>query len=287
MISFLVDKLHDARFMTMLLAAIAASATAYTLIMPLFAGEGLAKRMKAVASERERIRQRERDRLSKSEKVSLRQSPKQLVSKVVDDFNLGKWLAQEAAREKLTMAGYRGQARISRRARPAADQHRIRHVDRSGLPQGQHGDRVAVGCALRGIHADHGRALLSPGSQGGLRKSGEAHRPRGREVGLSGLAAVGTLRHAAWTEPARHGAGKSRHAHERGREEGGRAAAETDRADDPVLPAGVVRRHPGPDLHQGRGNAMIMTGAADGRVSPKAAVGRKNGWRAGYRKECG
>ncbi|HTF78566.1 MAG TPA: type II secretion system F family protein, partial [Bradyrhizobium sp.] len=110
MISFLVDKLHDARFMTMLLAAIAASATAYTLIMPLFAGEGLAKRMKAVASERERIRQRERDRLSKSEKVSLRQSPKQLVSKVVEDFNLGKWLAQEAAREKLTMAGYRGQA---------------------------------------------------------------------------------------------------------------------------------------------------------------------------------
>jgi len=110
MISFLVDKLHDARFMTMLLAAIAASATAYTLIMPLFAGEGLAKRMKAVASERERIRQRERDRLSKSEKVSLRQSPRQLVSKVVEDFNLGKWLAQEAAREKLTMAGYRGQA---------------------------------------------------------------------------------------------------------------------------------------------------------------------------------
>ena len=96
--------------MTMLLAAIAASATAYTLIMPLFAGEGLAKRMKAVASERERIRQRERDRLTKTEKVSLRQTPKQLVSKVVEDFNLGKWLAQEAAREKLTMAGYRGQA---------------------------------------------------------------------------------------------------------------------------------------------------------------------------------
>src|SRR3979490_3432972 len=110
MISFLVDKLHDARFRTMRRAAIAASATAYTLIMPLFAGEGLAKRMKAVASERGRIRQQERDRLSKSEKVSLRQSPKQLVSKVVEDFNLGKWLAQEAGRQKLTMAGYRGQA---------------------------------------------------------------------------------------------------------------------------------------------------------------------------------
>src|ERR1700731_126084 len=110
MISFLVDKIHDARFMTMLLAAIAVSATAYTLIMPLFAGEGLEKRMKAVASERERIRARERERLSKSEKVSLRQTPKQIVSKVVEDFNLSKWLAQEAARDKLTMAGYRGQA---------------------------------------------------------------------------------------------------------------------------------------------------------------------------------
>ena len=110
MINFLVDKLHDAHFMAMLLAAIAVSATAYTLIMPLFAGEGLQKRMKAVASERERIRQRERERLSKTEKVSLRQTPKQLISKVVEDFNLGKWLAQEAARDKLTQAGYRGQA---------------------------------------------------------------------------------------------------------------------------------------------------------------------------------
>ena len=110
MIDFLVDKIHDVRFMTMLFAAIAASLTAYTLVMPLFAGEGLAKRMKAVASERERLRQRERERLNKTEKVSLRQSPKQLVSRVVDDFNLTKWLAQEAARDKLVMAGYRGQA---------------------------------------------------------------------------------------------------------------------------------------------------------------------------------
>jgi tight adherence protein C len=110
MIDFLITKMHDARFMTMLLAAVAASATAYTLIMPLFAGEGLAKRMKAVASERERLRQRERERLVKSEKVSLRQSPKQLVSKVVEDLNLTKWLAQEAARDKLIMAGYRGHA---------------------------------------------------------------------------------------------------------------------------------------------------------------------------------
>src|SRR6202045_5046938 len=110
MVDFLIGKIHDPHFMAMLLAAIAVSATAYTLMMPFFAGEGLEKRMKAVASERERIRQRERDRLAKTEKVSLRQTPKQLVSRVVEDFNLTKWLAQEFARDKLTMAGYRGQA---------------------------------------------------------------------------------------------------------------------------------------------------------------------------------
>ncbi|MCA1451901.1 type II secretion system F family protein [Bradyrhizobium sp. BRP22] len=110
MIDFLADKLHDVRFMTMLLAAIAVSATCYSLLMPLFAGENLQKRMKAVASERERIRQRERERLAKSEKVSLRQAPKQIVSKVVEDFNLSKWVAQESARDKLVMAGYRGNA---------------------------------------------------------------------------------------------------------------------------------------------------------------------------------
>ena len=110
MVDFLITKLHDPHFMTMLLAAIAVSATAYTLIMPLLAGDNLGKRMKAVASERERIRQRERDRLAKAEKVSLRQTPKQLVSRVVEDFNLTKWLAQESARDKLVMSGYRGQA---------------------------------------------------------------------------------------------------------------------------------------------------------------------------------
>lgn len=110
LVDLLIEKFHDIRFMTMLLAAIATAATVYALVSPMFAGEGLSKRMKAVASERERLRQRERDRMNRNEKVSLRQTPKQLVQRVVDDFNLGKWVAQEEARDKLVMAGYRGQA---------------------------------------------------------------------------------------------------------------------------------------------------------------------------------
>jgi tight adherence protein C len=110
MVELLIEKFHDLHFMALLVAAIAVGVTAYTLITPLFAGENLNKRMKAVASERERMRQRERERLNRSEKVALRQAPRQLVQKAVTDFNLTKWLAQESAREKLVMAGYRGTA---------------------------------------------------------------------------------------------------------------------------------------------------------------------------------
>ena len=46
-------------------------------------------------------------------------------------------------------------------------------------------------------------------------------------------------------------AGKPRHAHGRGREEGGFAAAQTHRADDRVLPSRAVRRHHGPGDHAG------------------------------------
>src|SRR5689334_12453429 len=110
MLDLLVTKLHDTRFLTGLFAFIATVATAWTLVAPMFAGQTLNKRMKAVASERERLRQRERERLNRQEKVSLRQSPKQFVQKIVEDLNLTKWVAQEAAREKLMMAGYRGHA---------------------------------------------------------------------------------------------------------------------------------------------------------------------------------
>ena len=110
MVDLLIDKLHDTRFMAALLAAIATAATVYTLALPLFAGETLAKRMRAVASERERLRQRERERLNRGEKGSLRRTPKHFVQRIVTDFNLTKWLAQEEAREKLLQAGYRGHA---------------------------------------------------------------------------------------------------------------------------------------------------------------------------------
>jgi tight adherence protein C len=93
----------------MALAAVAAAATVLTLAMPLLSSDGLDKRMKAVALEREKIRQRERERMARGEKVSLRTSPKQYIQRVVEQFNLSKWVGQEEARAKLIQAGYRGQ----------------------------------------------------------------------------------------------------------------------------------------------------------------------------------
>jgi tight adherence protein C len=110
MVDLILERMQDTRFMFMLFAAIGAAATVLTLAMPLLATDALPKRMKAVAVEREKIRQRERERMARGEKVSLRQSPKQYMQKAVENFNLNKWVGQEEARLKLVQAGYRGQA---------------------------------------------------------------------------------------------------------------------------------------------------------------------------------
>jgi tight adherence protein C len=112
MLDFLMTKLQDPKFLTMILASVAAVATVLTLAMPLWSPDTLGKRMKSVALEREKIRQRERERLARGErqKVTLRQSPKQYMQRVVEQFNLTKWLAQEQARDKLVQAGFRGHA---------------------------------------------------------------------------------------------------------------------------------------------------------------------------------
>ncbi|HUL89343.1 MAG TPA: type II secretion system F family protein [Pseudolabrys sp.] len=110
MLDFLISALN-VQTLTMLLAAVAAAATVLTLAMPLVYVNPLDKRMRAVALEREKIRQRERERMSQeNQKVKLRQTPKQYVQTIVDQFNLGKWVGQEEARLKLIQAGYRGQA---------------------------------------------------------------------------------------------------------------------------------------------------------------------------------
>jgi len=105
-----IAQYFDPNFLTMVFAAVAAGATVLTLAMPLLVSDTLSKRMKAVALEREKIRQHERERLAQNNKVALRQSPKTYMKRAVDSFNLSKWVGQEEARIRLVRAGYRGQA---------------------------------------------------------------------------------------------------------------------------------------------------------------------------------
>jgi len=110
MMQFISEIMQNQKLLAMIFAAIAAGATVITLAMPLLASDPLPRRMKQVALEREKIRQRERERLARGEKVSLRQSPKQYMQHAVERFNLRKWVGQEEARLKLIQAGYRGEA---------------------------------------------------------------------------------------------------------------------------------------------------------------------------------
>jgi tight adherence protein C len=110
MMDFLLSQATDPRILFVFFAAVAAGATVLTLAMPLMSTDTLDKRMKAVALEREKIRQRERERMALGSKASLRQSPKLYMKTVVDNFNLNKWVGEEKARLKLMQAGFRGQA---------------------------------------------------------------------------------------------------------------------------------------------------------------------------------
>jgi len=101
--------LLDRQFLLGLLVAIATVATILTLAMPLLQTDTLAKRMKAAATERERIRNREREKLFEaSKKVSLRREPKAFMKDIVERFNLSSWLGTDQAKSQMTMAGFRG-----------------------------------------------------------------------------------------------------------------------------------------------------------------------------------
>ena len=111
MLSILQERLLDPQFMASVLVAVAAAATVWTLAMPFVEGESLDKRMKAVAVERDRIRARERERMTKGQqRPNLRQQPKVYMRQVVNQFKLGEWLGTETAKSKLVMAGFRGQS---------------------------------------------------------------------------------------------------------------------------------------------------------------------------------
>ena len=109
MLDEIVAKFSDAHFMAILFAAVGSAATVLTAAMPWLQPDTLSRRIKAVSSERERIRARERERLQASQsKTTLRVRPSGLAKQLVETLNLSSWLSTEKAKIQLAMAGFRG-----------------------------------------------------------------------------------------------------------------------------------------------------------------------------------
>ena len=92
------------------LVAIAVFATFYTLASPYLERGNLDKRMKAVSTERELIRARERARMNADQsKTTLRNQNNQSVRQIVERFNLRKALVDDNTVNRLRSAGLRTQ----------------------------------------------------------------------------------------------------------------------------------------------------------------------------------
>jgi tight adherence protein C len=110
MIDLIMMKLQDGRFMFSLMVAIAAAATVFTVAIPLLEQDTLRRRLKSVGDEREKMRMRERERFAKTQqKVTLRHEQKASLKRMSEMFNLKQWLGTDSAKERLAMAGFRGQ----------------------------------------------------------------------------------------------------------------------------------------------------------------------------------
>jgi tight adherence protein C len=105
----IINLLFDKDFLAMLFVGILAFATVVTLGVPLLERNGLDDRLKSVARRREELRARHHAALN-AKRGSLRIEPSTMMKATLDRFKLGNMLEGENSREKLAMAGYRGQA---------------------------------------------------------------------------------------------------------------------------------------------------------------------------------
>ncbi|MCO5732776.1 type II secretion system F family protein [Rhizobium sp. SSA_523] len=110
MFTHLASQLTDPATLLAVLAAVAVFATLYSLLIPLLEGRDLGKRMRAVSTEREQMRSRERARLTmEGNRGSLRAQNNQSVRQIVERFNLRKALVDDNTVNRLKSAGLRTQ----------------------------------------------------------------------------------------------------------------------------------------------------------------------------------
>ncbi len=104
----------EPKFLIMVLSAVAAFATVAVFAMAALTGDRLEARMKYVSSERETMRAERLAQLTAADDshARLRNNPKGFMKQIVEQLNLHKLLETETTRERLKMAGMRGQAPV-------------------------------------------------------------------------------------------------------------------------------------------------------------------------------
>jgi len=105
-----VEAFMNPQLLVMLLAAGAAFATVLTVTMPLLSRDRMSYRMKAMATERDKMRAARLAEFSREGQGRLRQTPKGFMQEIVNRLNLRKAFDSEEVRDLLKMAGLRGQA---------------------------------------------------------------------------------------------------------------------------------------------------------------------------------
>ncbi|MEM7206055.1 MAG: type II secretion system F family protein [Planctomycetota bacterium] len=112
MYDFLLQFLNP-QFLIMVFTAIAVFATVASISMAALSGDRLASRMKYVATERDKMRAERLAQLAEDNRnARLRNQPKGFMKQIVEQLNLRKLLETDSTRERLKMAGLRGQAPV-------------------------------------------------------------------------------------------------------------------------------------------------------------------------------
>lgn len=108
----IVEMIMRPQLLVTMLAALSAFATVLTIALPILNRDRMSQRMKVMAVEREKMRAARISELNAKEKQGgrLRQAPKGFMQQIVDQLDLRQRFDNEELRNKLKMAGLRGQA---------------------------------------------------------------------------------------------------------------------------------------------------------------------------------
>lgn len=108
--SDVIDLVMRPQFIIFMLTGVAAFATVLAIMMPMLATDRMGQRMRVMATERERLRNTRINDLKTNDGSRLRNTKKTRMQEIVDALDLRSKFETDELKQKLKMAGMRGQA---------------------------------------------------------------------------------------------------------------------------------------------------------------------------------